>query len=130
MAGDPQCSSRGNARLCLDMPGLINLKLGGGEKMKKEFMTFVKDLNELTEGKEIALAIRDLTPGPRKYDCKIVKAVVASSPEKLPEGDVLRIRSWTGVLHPKPWAIKILAELDETLPGRPHDETLSQLRIE
>jgi hypothetical protein len=107
------------------MSGLVNLKTKEGEEMKKEFMAFVKDLSELTEGKEIALAIRDLAPGPRKYDCKIVKAVVASSPEKLPEGDVLRIRSWTGVLHPKPWAIKILAELDETLPGRPHDETLS-----
>jgi len=116
--------------LWLDMLELTNLKLEGGEKMKKEFLTFVKGLNELTEGKEIALPISDLTPGPRKYDCKIVKAVIASSPEKLPEGDVLRIRSWTGVLHPNPWAIKILAELDETLPGRPHDETLSQLRIE
>ncbi len=46
---------------------------------------------------------------------------------KLPEEDILWIRSWTGVLHPKPWAIKIIAELDEVLPGRPQDETLSQL---
>jgi hypothetical protein len=93
--------------------------------MKKEFMTFVKDLSELTEGKEIVLAIRDLAPGPRKYDCRIVRAVVASAPGKLPAGDVLRIRSWTGILHPEPWAIEIITELDETLPGRPHAETLS-----
>lgn len=98
--------------------------------MKKKFVTFVRDLSELVEDREATIAIRDLSPGPRKYDCKIVKAILASSPDKLPEGDILWIRSWTGVLHPEPWAIKIVAELDETLPGRPHDETLSQLQVE
>jgi len=95
--------------------------------MKKEFMTFVRDIDQLTEGQEVTLAVRDLTPGPRKYDCKIVRAILTSSPDKLPDGDVLWIRSWTGVAHPEPWAIKIVAELEETLPGRPHDETLSLL---
>lgn len=97
--------------------------------MKKEFLTFVSDLSELVEDKEVTIAIRDLSPGPRKYDCKIVKAILTSSPDKLPEGDVLWIRSWTGVLHHEPWTIKIVAELDETLPGHPHDETLSQLQM-
>ena len=97
--------------------------------MKMEFVTFVRDTSELVENKEITLAIRDLAPGPRKYDCRIVKAILASSPDKLPDGDILRIRSWTGVLRPEPWAIKVIAELDETLPGRPHDETMSQLGV-
>ena len=92
-------------------------------------MTFVSDLSELVEDKEVTIAIRDLSPGPHKYDCKIVKAILASSPDKLAEGDVLWVRSWTGVLHPKPWAVKIITELDETLPGHPHDETMSQLEI-
>ena len=96
--------------------------------MKKEFMTFVRDLSELVENKEISLAIRDLAPGPRKYDCKIVKAILASSPDKLPDGDVLQVWSWTGVRHPEPWAIKVVAELGETLPGRPHDETMHQVQ--
>ena len=61
--------------------------------MKKEFMTFVQDINQLAQGKEVTLAIRDLTPGRRKYDGKIVKAILASSPDKLPDGDVLWIRS-------------------------------------
>lgn len=92
--------------------------------MTKEFVTFVKDFNELREGEEITLAIRDLNYGREKYDCKIVKAFVTRSSEHLTDGYTLWIRSWTGVLHPKPWAIKILAELGETLPGRPHAETL------
>lgn len=95
--------------------------------MKKEYVTFVKDLSELIENRETVIAIRDLTPGPQKYDCKIVRAIVTSSPEKFPDGDVLWIRSWTGILHPRAWSINILEEIDETLPGRPHDETLSLL---
>jgi len=97
--------------------------------LKREYVAFVKDLDELVENRETEIAIRDLMPGPRKYDCKIVKAIVTSLPEKLPDGDVLWIRSWTGILHPKAWAINILEELDETLPGHPHDETLSMLQV-
>ena len=97
--------------------------------MKREFVTFVRDTSELVENKEITLAIRDLAPGPRKYDCRIVRAILDSSPDKLPDGDILRIRSWTGVLHPEPWAIEVITELDETMPGRPHDETMSQLEV-
>ncbi len=97
--------------------------------MNKEYVTFVKDLSELAKGKESILAIRDLTPGPRKYDCRIVKAIVADSPATLPGADVLWIRSWTGILHPEAWAIRIVTELDDTLPGRPHDETLRQLEM-
>ncbi|MDO8637818.1 MAG: phenylphosphate carboxylase subunit gamma [Dehalococcoidia bacterium] len=96
--------------------------------MKKEFMMFVSDLSELVEKKEVTVAVRDLTQGPRKYDCKIVKAVLSSSAD-LPGGDVLWIWSWTGVPHPKPWSIKIKGEVGETLPGRPHDETLSNLSL-
>ena len=96
--------------------------------MKKEFMVFVSDLSDLVEKKEVTVAVRDLTPGPRKYDCRIVKAVLSRSAD-LPGGDVLWVRSWTGVLHPNPWAIKVLAEVADTLPGRPHDETLSHLNV-
>ncbi len=94
--------------------------------MMSEYVTFVKDLDELREEVEINIAIRDLSPGRQKYDCKLVKAILSSVPEKLQDGDTLWIRSWTGVLHPKYWSIKVLGDLGETLPGRPHDETLSQ----
>lgn len=94
--------------------------------MRKEYLAFVQSLKELVEGKEILLPIRDLTPGPRKYDCRYVKAILSRSPKRLPGADILRVRSWTGVLYPKPWAIKITQEAGEYIPGRPHGETLGE----
>ena len=91
--------------------------------MAEEYVTFVEELKDLAEGKELQLFIRYLTPGPKKYDCRHVKAIVSSSPDKLPQGDVLWLRFWNGVLHPQPWAIKITQELPEFTPGR-HRELL------
>lgn len=99
--------------------------------MKKEFLTFTRDLARLQQNKETDIAIRDLSPRQHKhkYDCKLVKAILSSKPDKLPEGDILWVRSWTGVLHPKPWAIKVLSDLGETLPGHPGDETIAHLEL-
>ncbi|MFC2072637.1 phenylphosphate carboxylase subunit gamma [Chloroflexota bacterium] len=92
--------------------------------MKKEYATFTPDIKDLFENKEITLTIKDLTPGPRKYDARIVRAILSSDPGRLTEGDVLFVRSWTGVLYPQTWAIKIIEELDETEAGLPHGETI------
>ena len=91
--------------------------------MSKEYVTFVSNLDKLTENKEITIAIRALAPGPRKYECKIVKAIISWAKDKDCDRDTLWIRSWTGMLHPEPWAIKVLEEVDETLPGKTHEET-------
>ena len=91
--------------------------------MKKEFLTFIRDIPDLVENEETSLTVRDLSPGRTKYDAKIVKAILSSSPDKLPDSDTLWVRSWTGVLHPKPWAIKVLSDLGETQPGHPAAET-------
>ena len=88
--------------------------------MVKEYATFVSDLQGLPEGKEIKLAIKDLTPGPRKYDCRIVKAIIASSPDRIEDGDVLWMESLVGITSPKPWAIKILEELGDSIPRPPY----------
>ncbi len=84
--------------------------------MKKEYDTFVDDLLTLRQGEEIDIAIRDLTPGVTKYDTRYVKAMVADSPEKLPDGEVLWLRFQRGRLRPKPWAIKVVEELGEFKP--------------
>jgi len=97
------------------------------KKMSKEYEVFVKSIQEeLIERREIELTIKDLTPGPRKYKNHVVKAILSSSPEKLPDSDILRVRSWTGRLYPEPWAIKIVKEVGEILTGRPHGETLER----
>ena len=94
----------------------------------KEYAVFVEDIKkELVEGKEIVLTVKDLTPGPAKYENRVVKAVVSSTPGTLAGADVLRVRSWTGVLYPEPWAIKIVEEMGELLSGVSHGETLNVL---
>jgi len=88
--------------------------------MTKEYSTFISDPQALPEGKEINLAIKDLTPGPRKYDCRIVKAVIAGSPDKLEGADVLWLKSLVGITFAKPWAIKIVEELGDSIPRPPY----------
>lgn len=89
--------------------------------MKKEYVTWLTHGDKLQEEQEIELTIRYLTSGPHKYDGHNVRAIVASSPEKLPEADILWIRAGNGLLHPQPWAIKIIGELGKFLSRNPFD---------
>lgn len=78
---------------------------------KKEFLTFVGKLEDLTQGEEVEILVKDLAPGRQKYDARYVRAVVSSDTKDLPDSDVLWIRGFVGVLYPQPWAIKITAEV-------------------
>ena len=78
-----------------------------------EYLTIIPSVNDLSDGKECDLLVKDLNPGRRKYETRFVRAKVASSLAKLPDSDVLWIRNYLGYLHPKPWAIKITKELGE-----------------
>jgi len=89
--------------------------------MAKEWQTFVRKFEDMKEG-EVELFIKDLTPGPRKYDTKHVRAKVARRKEDLPEGDILWIRSESGLRFSEPWYIKILEELPPWVPGRPWED--------
>jgi len=76
--------------------------------MAKEYDTFVEGLPDLEENKQIELVIRDC----ETYEARRVKAVVASSKDKLSEGDVLWVRALRGQkLTKEPWYIRITAEL-------------------
>ena len=75
--------------------------------MAREYDTFVQALDDLKDGKEMELTVRDL----ETYEQKKVKAIVSSSKEKLPDADILRIRFSRGVPVDEPWAIKITGEL-------------------
>jgi hypothetical protein len=96
--------------------------------MAKEYLTFVRKFSDLNEG-ERELFIKDLTPGPRKYDTKLVRAIIARSPESLGvDADLLWVRSETGVLDPKPWGIKILEELPPYVSGRPWSDIFEVMK--
>jgi len=92
--------------------------------MPKEYLTYVRKYADLYEG-ERDIFIKDLTPGPRKYDTKQVRAVIARSAKDLSGADTLWVRSEMGVLDPQPWAIKILKELPDYVKGRPYTDVFS-----
>jgi len=94
--------------------------------MPKEYLTYVRQFSDLKPG-ERELFIKDLTPGPRKYDTKHVRAELATSPDGLPGSDTLWVRSETGVLNPQPWAIKILEVLPEYVLGQPWTDVFAAL---
>ncbi|HUL31546.1 MAG TPA: hypothetical protein VLZ03_13925 [Thermodesulfobacteriota bacterium] len=91
--------------------------------MNREWQTFVRKFDDLKEG-EVELFIKDLTSGPKKYDTKHVRAQVAKSKNALSDGDLLRIRSESGITALEPWHIKILEELPEWVPGKPWENVL------
>lgn len=92
--------------------------------MGKEWVIFVTSIDDMIDGREGVLTIRDLTPGQKKYNAKVVRAKVSRKPETLAGADVLWIRSWNGSLYPEPWAIKIIEETGDYVTGIPHGETL------
>lgn len=94
--------------------------------MKKEYQTFVRQFKDLKEGRQ-ELFIKDLTSGPQKYDTKHVMAEISSRPEKMTDGDILRIRSESGILLPQVWGIKILKELPESVPGQPWEDVFKAM---
>ena len=85
-----------------------------------EYVTRVRNLDDLKDGQEIQLFIQDLTPGPRKYNGEIVKAIVYSSPDKASGMDILWLRSALGRAYDEPWGIKITQRLGLAIPGRPY----------
>lgn len=71
----------------------------------------LQDPGELTEGEEHIIQIRDA----ETFEQKIVKAIVSSSPEKLPGADSLRVRWQRGQPLPQLWAIKIIEDLGSVM---------------
>lgn len=71
-------------------------------------------IDELTtkQNQETTLAIRLLTPKDRKmrYCTRVVSAMISSDPTKY--RDRLHVRYQRGLLHPKPWSIEIVKELE------------------
>jgi len=80
--------------------------------MAKVYDTFVERLSDLEENKETELVIRDC----ETYEARRVNAVLVSSKDKLPEGDMLWVRALRGQkLTKEPWLIRITAELGSIL---------------
>jgi hypothetical protein len=71
------------------------------------YETFViKSLDEIVEGEEILIQVRDADT----YEERVVRAVVHRSPSLLPGADALRVRWQKGQSLPELWAIRILED--------------------
>lgn len=74
----------------------------------KLYETFIiNDPSELVEGKEQEIQVRDA----ETYEQRVVRAIISSSPDKLPGADSLRVRWQRGQPLPNLWAIKIVKDL-------------------
>lgn len=89
--------------------------------------TFVRRQGDLKEGIEIALVLRDLTPGRRKYRLRHVVAVLSRKHEELRSMDSLRVRTVVGVLLPETLGVRILRDLPIELPGKPYRDFFQAL---
>lgn len=88
--------------------------------MSKEYETFVRDRARVLSGKEVVLALRDLTPGRKKYKGSNVRAVVSQPPR--PGEALLWIRSVVGVKDPQPASVRIVKELPEVFDAEPYSD--------
>lgn len=86
------------------------------------YEAFVKDYADLSDGAELILTIRDLTPGRRKYNARIVRAILRKPAGSSRPGDLLWIRSMVGRKLPAPWGLQIVEELGPDAPGRPYED--------
>lgn len=75
---------------------------------------FVKSIDELTEGEELELQVRDLTPGIHKYSYKWVKAQVSSNADTY--SAKLLIRFGRGQAYEKPYSIQVSGEVNKFPP--------------
>ena len=71
-------------------------------------------LPDLIQDKEIEMNVSNLAPGRYKYEAKIVKCMISSAKDKYP--DQLWIRFPKGQMHPEPWTIKVLEEVNKIPP--------------
>jgi hypothetical protein len=94
--------------------------------MAQEYETFVRDRAHVLSGREVVLALRDLSPGRKKYKGINVRGVV-SQPPKANE-PVMWIRSVVGVKDPQPCSVRIVEELPEVFEAEPYSDFFDAMK--
>ncbi|MDT3701420.1 MAG: phenylphosphate carboxylase subunit gamma [Thermincola sp.] len=76
-----------------------------------KYDVYVTNLNQLPEGQELQIQVRDLTPGTHKYSQKWVKCLVSPDAAAYPEK--LMIRFGQGQPNDQPYSIKVIEEINK-----------------
>ncbi len=95
------------------------------EHARPVWEAFVRRIEDLREGEEIPVIIRDLSPGRKKYQMRHVVAVLRRGAAS--EGDDLFIRTVVGVRLKELWKIGIMRDLPLELPGSPYQDVYQAL---
>ena len=93
--------------------------------MADEYETFARDAARLLSGNEVAMTLRDLTPGKKKYCAVNVRGAVSRPPR--PGEPVLWIRSVVGSRDPEPCSVRIVEELPDTFQAAPYSDFFEAL---
>ena len=81
-------------------------------ELREGYEIFVRNLDELAEGKELEMQVRDC----QTCEVKVVKAFFSPSRERLPDGEPVWCRALVGhLLDDKPWWMKITQVVEEQL---------------
>jgi hypothetical protein len=91
------------------------------------FETFVRSIDDLHEGEQTVLVLRDLSPGRRKYFAQHVRGVVRRGPDS-GEARPLRVRSMVGNVIPGDWYVTVSELLPARVPGTPYTNAFDALQ--
>ena len=93
--------------------------------MTTEYETFLRDRKHALSGREVVLALRDLTPGRKKYRCINVRAIVSQPPR---EGEpLLWIRSVVGIKESSPCSVRIVEHLPDVFDAPAYSDYFDTL---
>ncbi len=91
-----------------------------------EYEAFVRDRAAVLSGREVVLALRELTPGRKKYRGVNVRGVVSRPPR--PGEPLLWLRSVVGVRDLNPCSLRIVAELPEVFDAPAYSDLFEAMK--
>ena len=94
--------------------------------MANEYEAFVRDRAATLSGREVVLALRELTPGRKKYRGVNVRGVVSQPPR--PGEPLLWLRSVVGVKDANPCSLRIVAALPDVFDAPAYSDLFDAMK--
>lgn len=95
-----------------------------------QYLTFLENPEKLPLGEPVSIFIKDLSPGNRKYDARLVKAIVYREAEPSASSNALILSSMAGKRYSDNLSIRIIEELGEYVHGSPYDRHTGIFTVE
>jgi hypothetical protein len=92
----------------------------------KRYETFAPDVSVIRVGAELALVLRDLTPGRARYAARHARVRLLAPDEPEADGE-LQVRSRVGQAIPGIWRFRVLEPLPDLIPAAPYTDAYEAL---